>query len=72
MISDEQVILGLRWFRRNTDITASVRDHGILRATGLIQSAVPVQAREYPPEPFVVGVQAHESIRHGLIRILVR
>jgi hypothetical protein len=27
-------VLGLRWFRHGTDITALARDHGISRATG--------------------------------------
>jgi hypothetical protein len=29
-----QAVLGLRWFRQNTDVTTLVRDHGISRATG--------------------------------------
>jgi hypothetical protein len=29
-----QAVLGLRWFRQNTDVTALARDHGISRATG--------------------------------------
>lgn len=29
-----QAVLGLRWFRQNTDIAALARDHGISRATG--------------------------------------
>jgi hypothetical protein len=30
----EQAVLGLRWFRHNTDIAVLARDHGISRATG--------------------------------------
>jgi hypothetical protein len=46
----EQAVLGLRWFRQNTDITALARDHGISRATGYryLDEVVAVLAEQAP------------------------
>jgi DDE superfamily endonuclease len=46
----EQAVLGLRWFRQNTDITALARDHGISRATGYryLDEVVTVLAEQAP------------------------
>jgi hypothetical protein len=43
-------VLGLRWFRHGTDITALARDHGISRATGYryIEEVVTVLAAQAP------------------------
>lgn len=45
-----QAVLGLRWFRQNTDITALARDHGISRATGYryLDEVVTVLAAQAP------------------------
>jgi hypothetical protein len=45
-----QAVLGLRWFRQTTDITALARDHGISRATGYryLDEVVTVLAEQAP------------------------
>jgi hypothetical protein len=45
-----QAVLGLRWFRQNTDVTALARDHGISRATGYryLDEVITVLANQAP------------------------
>lgn len=45
-----QAVLGLRWFRQNTDITALARGHGISRATGYryLDEVITVLAEQAP------------------------
>ena len=55
----EQAVLGLRWFRQNTDITALARDHGVSRATGYryLDEVVTVLAERAP--------DLHEALREA-------
>lgn len=54
-----QAVLGLRWFRQNTDITALARDHGISRATGYryLDEVVAVLAERAP--------DVHDALRRA-------
>jgi len=54
-----QAVMGLRWFRQNTDITALARDHGISRATGYryLDEIITVLAEQAP--------DLHAALRHA-------
>ncbi|REH35766.1 DDE superfamily endonuclease [Kutzneria buriramensis] len=54
-----QAVLGLRWFRHNTDVTTPARDHGIARATAYryLDEIITVLADHAP--------NLHDALRHA-------
>lgn len=64
-----QAVLGLRWFRQNTDITAPARDHGISRATGYryLDEVVTVLAEQAPD----LHEALHQAKNEGLAHVIL-
>lgn len=65
----EQAVLGLRWFRQNTDITALARDHGISRATGYryLDEVVTVLADRAPDLPDALRQAKDDGLAHVIL-----
>jgi hypothetical protein len=64
-----QAVLGLRWFRQNTDITALARDHGISRATGYryLDEVVTVLAEQAPELHEALQQAKNEGLAHVIL-----
>ena len=65
----EQAVLGLRWFRQNTDITSLARDHGISRATGYryLDEVVTVLAERAPDLHDALRQAKDEDLSHVIL-----
>ena len=65
----KQAVLGLRWFRQNTDITALARDHGISRATGYryLDEVITVLAERAPDLHDALERAKNEGIAHVIL-----
>ncbi|MBP2340490.1 hypothetical protein JOF41_006668 [Saccharothrix coeruleofusca] len=65
----QQAVLGLRWFRHNTDITALARDHGISRATGYryLDEIVTVLADRAPDLHDALRQAKDEDLSHVIL-----
>ncbi|MGH7748725.1 MAG: transposase family protein [Candidatus Dormibacteria bacterium] len=64
-----QAVLGLRWFRHNTDVTALARDHGISRATGYryLDEVVMVLAEHAPDLHDALRRAKDEGMAHVIL-----
>jgi hypothetical protein len=64
-----QAVLGLRWFRQNTDPTALARDHGISRATGYryLDEVIAVLAQQAPDLHDTLRRAKDEGLTHLIL-----
>jgi hypothetical protein len=64
-----QAVLGLRWFRQNTDPTALARDHGISRATGYryLDEVIAVLAQRAPDLHDTLRRAKDEGLTHLML-----
>jgi hypothetical protein len=64
-----QAVLGLRWFRQNTDITTLARDHRISRATGYryLDEVITVLAGQVPDLHEVLQRAKDEGMTHLIL-----
>jgi hypothetical protein len=64
-----QAVLGLRWFRQNTDPTALARDHGISRATAYryLDEAITVLAQHAPDLHDALRQAKDEGLTHLIL-----
>lgn len=64
-----QAVLGLRWFRHNTDVTTLARDHGISRATGYryLDEVVTVLAEHAPDLHDALRRAKDEGMAHVIL-----
>jgi hypothetical protein len=62
-------VLGLRWFRQNTDIAALARDHGISRATGYryLDEVITVLAERVPDLRTALRHAKDEGLAHVIL-----
>lgn len=65
----KQAVLGLRWFRQNTDVDALARDHGISRATGYryLDEIVTVLAEQAPDLHEALERAKDEGLAHVIL-----
>lgn len=64
-----QAVLGLRWFRHNTDATTLARDHGISRATAYryLDEVITVLAQQAPDLHEVLRQAKNEGATHVIL-----
>ena len=65
----KQAVLGLRWFRQNTDVDTLARDHGISRATGYryLDEIVTVLAEQAPDLHEALHQAKQDDLAHVIL-----